>query len=241
MTEWLLLRLEAPLMSFGGVVVDEFGVTRDFPPRSLLAGLLGNAIGLHHGHCDELNRLQARLHYAVRQDVAGELVRDYQTVSLEQDHLKIDGWTTRGQVEERRGGAVATHIRYRYYLADAAYTVALALAPGEPRPNLQDLAAALAAPERPLFIGRKCCLPSTSILLGRVQADDPVGALLKCPLHHRSRPRNDRLPFWWMQEAAPARVGDPILLASDRDWRNQIHTGRRAVCRALLAVEANHD
>ncbi len=37
------LVLEAPLMSFGGVAVDNFGVIDDFPALSMLTGLLGNA------------------------------------------------------------------------------------------------------------------------------------------------------------------------------------------------------
>ena len=39
----LVLVLEAPLMSFSGVAVDNFGVIDDFPALSMLTGLLGNA------------------------------------------------------------------------------------------------------------------------------------------------------------------------------------------------------
>ena len=46
----LALRLEAPLMSFGGVLVDNRGVTEPFPTRSMLAGLIANALG--HDHRD---------------------------------------------------------------------------------------------------------------------------------------------------------------------------------------------
>ena len=41
MIEVLLLRFDAPLMSFGGPIVDQRGVTRDFPAASMLAGLIG--------------------------------------------------------------------------------------------------------------------------------------------------------------------------------------------------------
>jgi len=34
----ILLRFDAPLMSFGGVLVDEHGVTRQFPGASMLTG-----------------------------------------------------------------------------------------------------------------------------------------------------------------------------------------------------------
>jgi CRISPR-associated Cas5-like protein len=42
----LLLRLEAPLMSFGGVAIDYRGVTRTFPGCAMLTGLITNALGM---------------------------------------------------------------------------------------------------------------------------------------------------------------------------------------------------
>lgn len=42
---WLHLLLEGPLLAFGGVRVDQFGPTRDFPAASMLVGLIGNALG----------------------------------------------------------------------------------------------------------------------------------------------------------------------------------------------------
>ena len=42
MRNHLILTLEAPLMSFGGITIDHLGVTRDFPAASMLTGLLAN-------------------------------------------------------------------------------------------------------------------------------------------------------------------------------------------------------
>ena len=42
---WLILRLEAPLIAFGGVAIDHIGVIRDFPALSMLTGLFANALG----------------------------------------------------------------------------------------------------------------------------------------------------------------------------------------------------
>ena len=42
----LILRLEAPLMAFGGETIDNYGVIRRFPSASMLTGLLANALGL---------------------------------------------------------------------------------------------------------------------------------------------------------------------------------------------------
>ena len=53
-----VLRFDAPWMSFGGVVVDHHGFTERFPGRSLLTGLVANAIGLDHSDTDALQDLQ---------------------------------------------------------------------------------------------------------------------------------------------------------------------------------------
>jgi len=45
----LVLRLDAPMMSFGGVMVDQHGVIDRFPGVALLTGLIANALGWHHG------------------------------------------------------------------------------------------------------------------------------------------------------------------------------------------------
>ena len=42
----LLLRLEAPMMAFGGETIDNLGVIRWFPSLSMLNGLLANALRL---------------------------------------------------------------------------------------------------------------------------------------------------------------------------------------------------
>lgn len=64
--QFLLLRLEAPMMSFGDVSVDERGPTQAFPAKSMLTGLLGNALGYDHREAVKLESIQNRLNYAVR-------------------------------------------------------------------------------------------------------------------------------------------------------------------------------
>jgi CRISPR-associated Cas5-like protein len=39
------MRLEAPLMAFGGETIDNYGVIRDFPALSMVTGLFANALG----------------------------------------------------------------------------------------------------------------------------------------------------------------------------------------------------
>jgi hypothetical protein len=116
--------------------------------------------------------------WAAAQLGTGERLRDYHTVDLGQPHLTGTGWTTRGTAETRDGASgKATHIRHRWYLADALVLVALTLAPDNETPGLDRLAAALDCPARPLFIGRKPCLPTAPIRLGKVRVADAVAAL----------------------------------------------------------------
>lgn len=65
---WLVVRLEAPLMAFGGVAVDQVGPTRDFPSASMLTGLFANALGLHWSDRTAHQALQDRLIFGARRE-----------------------------------------------------------------------------------------------------------------------------------------------------------------------------
>jgi CRISPR system Cascade subunit CasD len=238
MARVLLMRLDAPLMSFGGPVVDNYGYTEQCPGLSMITGLLGNALGYYHGEFDRLDRLQRRLRMAVRCDKAGETLVDYQTVALGQDFLLDDcAWTTRGQTEKRGGlFSEGTHIRYRHYLADAVYTVAIRVTSDHEPPSLNELAAALNAPARPLFIGRKCCLPSSPIFLSFAEAPTLLTALETFPRMSRvsrtlEAKRPSHLEAWWdpLEEASNRQDSREIEVNDERDWANGVHTGRRFI------------
>ena len=251
----LVLRLDAPLMSFGGVAVDETRPTLEHPGRSMLTGLLANALGWVHGDFEALQRLQSRLDFAVRQDRPGRLLVDYQTVDLSQDFMG-ESWTTHGVPEKRGGASLGTHIRRPHYLADAAYTVALTLDPADESPTLDDLQAALRHPARPLFIGRKTCLPSRPLVGGqdhedRITAPSPVEALVLVPPWHSSSRDPSRFSpptatdserpgskIWWFETPVDdhpriqRQRQTPIF--DDREWRVQKHRGRRFVIEGRL-------
>jgi CRISPR system Cascade subunit CasD len=234
MIDAIVLRFDAPLMSFGGVVIDHNGFTRRFPARSMLTGMLANALGYDHRDADLLQNLQTRIEYAVREDRPGKLLGDYQTVDLSQDFMQT-GWTTRG-VAQGRAGAEATrqgtHIRLRDYLADAVYTVALALEPPEGNPDAGRLEVALRAPARPLFIGRKSCLPAEPIFLCRLHVESPRDAVIRAPLSKRAEGQRFRI---WHSAAGPQERG-ALPLTDDRDWANQIHVGRRFIVEEFIDV-----
>jgi CRISPR system Cascade subunit CasD len=222
----LLLRFDAPLISFGAPIVDQNGVVQTFPALSMLTGLLANALGWDHREGEKLGALQERIRYAARVDRRGEPLIEYQTVDLGQAFMLPEqaGWTTRGRITSRGGD---THQRYRHYRTDSIHTVSLRLL-GEDRPTLDEVAAALAEPARPLFLGRKCCLPASPVLLDVVEAESLLAALASSPRPVRADP--GPLPSsWWEGEDASAALGASRVVAvtDERDWRNQVHTGRR--------------
>lgn len=238
----IALRFEAPLMSFGGPVVDQEGVTDFFPGRSMLAGLLGNALGWEHRDHDKLDALQSSLTYAVRCDRRPKKIVDYQTVDLSQPFM-LGGWTTWGRPERRGGGsAEGTHIRFRSYLADGVYTIALSLDPRCEATTTSELRGALREPARPLFLGRKACIPSGPIYLSEQpeSADNVLDALCRIP-PPSGRTGSDAAAAYdaqWPDGLHSPAVLDHRLepVYDERDWANQIHSGRRFVRRGRIRL-----
>jgi len=239
----LILRLDAPLISFGAPIVDRHGEIQSYPALSMITGMLGNALGYDHSEFKKLQHLQERLLYASRQDRAGQQIQDYQTVDLSQDFMSDkNGWTTQGWLDKRKGGGAskATHIRLRDYRADAIHTVALTLQPPGEDPTLRDLQQAIQYPERPLFIGRKTCLPAAPLFVKRTEAPSLTQALQQASLPGRADKRS-RYPAWWPvdeerdQDQPRSDIEQPVT--DRRDWSNQIHTGERWIAHGEINVQ----
>ena len=125
---WLVMRLEAPLVSFGGVTIDHIGVIRDFPALSMLTGLFANALGWDRTESARHQALQDRLVFAARHDSEPYIgvLRDMQNADLS---IERRGWMTRGKPEERGGGSLdQVHRRQRDYHPDALVAVVVSLA-----------------------------------------------------------------------------------------------------------------
>ncbi len=234
----LILRLDAPMMSFGTVLVDQHGFIDRFPGVSMLCGLIANALGWHHKEFDLLQTLQSRISYAARWDVHPERTVDYHTVDLGQPKMREEGWTTQGEPEHRAGGPDArfgTHQRYRHYWADGLMTVALSLT-GEGTPSLDDVVHALRYPARPLFLGRKTCLPSRPLLDPQspiVEGDDLLSILIKIPIWERGDSRDD-FEACWPAELESSQRAHIRRVYDLRDWHNQLPTGSRLRAEGLI-------
>ena len=220
MIRCLLLVLEGPMLSFGVEMVDARGAIGDFPAASLLAGLLGNALGFRRSDADRLGALQQRLRFAARIDREGANFTDFQTAQLAKNDR---GWTTHGSPEGRDGGPatyLGPHLRWRDYTADKRVTVALTLERKDQSPTLDELAMALRKPARPLFLGRKSCLPARPIFEGFAEAADLLGALPPTTIATRVL----------LPDGEADMTRDERRTVTDmRDWRSGVHGGQRAV------------
>lgn len=160
----LALRLGGPLQSWGASQrLEHHRRTERAPTKSAVIGLLAAALG--RGRREPVDDLAA-LRFGVRVDRAGEVVRDYHTVSslFDEQGRFTPGW---GRLPKASGGyrSAETSIRVteRYYLADACFVAGF-----EGDPALLALAdQALLAPVFGIYLGRRSCPPDAPVNLGR--------------------------------------------------------------------------
>lgn len=240
----LVLRLDAPMISYGGVIVDQHGFVDDFPATSMLTGLAANALGWEHKDFAKLQRLQERIQFAARWDVRPEPMIDYHTVDLGQPKMigyadrqkrgdPVGGWTTRGKPDHRGGGTAAKfgiHQRYRHYWTDGLMTLVMELK-GDEQPDVDALLEAFRRPARPLFLGRKTCLPTRPLLDPRtpvIEGEDLLAILRRVPVwdrHGAAQPYDANLMACWPAEPGLQGRGRMRRVAGLRDWTNQVPAG----------------
>ena len=137
----LLLRLAAPMQSWGSSTRFKKLSTEREPTKSGIIGLIAAALGRERNQSiDDL----AALRFGVRIDQPGELLRDYHTA-------------------HHPSNEKLAFISERYYLCDAVFVVGLESDDG---PFLQEMETALQNPRFPLYLGRRSCPPSGQIVLG---------------------------------------------------------------------------
>lgn len=229
---YLVLRLEAPMVAFGDVMIDSLGPIREAPSVSAISGLLANALGINREEAERLSRLQDRLVLACRVDHCDSRFTDFQTAQL---NGKDRGWTTSGTIQERAGGAStfnSPHIRWRDYDSNVNLTVVLRLRDAVEPPTLDNIAHAIQWPARPLFLGRKCCLPSAPLFAGFSEADDAFHALhqvaLRAPTRRRAhigRDRNAGIVVTLPPDEPCPDGFETVTSTERRDWPAGVHAG----------------
>lgn len=201
----VVLRLEGPLQAWGTQGRYSIRETDSEPSKSGVLGLVGCALGMARDDAQQLDRLR-QLRMAVRVDRPGRTMRDLHTVGA---------GTFRGRPHGMWGLKDKTVVTQRYYLVDAAFTVALA---HDDHGFVEQIAQALGDPTWPLFLGRRSCVPSEPVLLGVVEGG-PAEVLLQAPL---ARGATTRLRL--VADVAPGEIGaqradDPVsFVSADRQF-----------------------
>jgi len=231
--QYAIIVLQAPMMSFGDVAVDELRPTDRFPARSMMTGLFANALGWRWQDHEALAALQDRIRCAHREEDLGSAPGGRVLNDLQTAHVSLDdvAWTTRGQPETRAGDAATYRgpvMRQRMYLQDTRVVCAVRLTSPDASPTLDDITEALNRPARALYIGRRSCMPETRLFGGLRTAENGVAALQAVPS------TGARASLRWDPEE-----GDPSVppererwIHDTRDWANGVHTGRRRVLEA---------
>lgn len=133
----LLLRLAAPLQSWGSNSKFEIRTTEKMPTKSGVVGMLAAALGLRRDA--DLSKLNV-LKFGVRADRAGEDITDFHMACSEK----------------------SSYVTYRHYLSDAVFLAGLE---GNEE-FLKQLEFALQNPRFPLFLGRRSCPPTLPLVVG---------------------------------------------------------------------------
>jgi CRISPR system Cascade subunit CasD len=149
----LLIRLSAPMQSWGTQSRFTVRDTGFEPSKSGVLGLLCAAMGIDREDDEGLQPLTL-LRMGVRVDKEGALRVDFHTA---QDIMKADG-----DKPKRPKDPKYSSLSNRYYLADAAFLVGLESAD---LPLLERIQTALQKPFWALFLGRKAFVPSEPVWL----------------------------------------------------------------------------
>ena len=218
MTPYLLLRLEAPLQSWGLHGRFSSKDTYRSPTKSGVIGLIANAMG--RDRTEPIDDL-AQCTVSIRVDREPRIEMDFQTAGSGSGEplLALHGREKIGYFapQSQRDSAKAANpiIMRRHYLADGSFVVAL----GGPPDTLTAAATAIQAPARPLYLGRRGFVPTRPIFEGIIEADEPLDALRQAPQHATEETPRLRCVL----EAEPQEADDAIP-----DLPTSFAPGRRA-------------
>lgn len=267
----LVLRFDSHMMSFGTVNIGPVIKIGKFPNASMLCGLVANSLGFYHEDFSKLQELQSRIRYAARWDswvptaisnpnhyhtlknlpakAQPYRLNEMQTTDFGQEKMTIGGWTTWKKKREERGKSSqkTTHQSYHQYWADAIVTVVVSVQ-GEGFPNLENIKESLQYPARPLFLGKKCCIPARPILDRTPiwEGENELEIIKKVPIWNRdgtvasadngkgSVNTIKRATCWPADIRVPETNYQVKHEKENRDWANRIFTGHNLRAEGII-------
>lgn len=158
--DYLVMRLYAPISSWGTLAVGEDRPTVNYPTRSAVLGLLGAALGIKRSETQKLRDLASSIGIASKTYSEGTILRDYHTIQTPNAGKGVSFFTRK---QELQSAKVETILSSRDYREDGLWVVAIWLKPEVENSNLeykfelQQLQQALKYPKFTLYLGRKSC------------------------------------------------------------------------------------
>ncbi|MFF5846365.1 type I-E CRISPR-associated protein Cas5/CasD [Streptomyces massasporeus] len=228
----LVLRLAAPLQSWGGPSHYNRRETRPQPTKSGVLGLLSAAEGRdREAPLTDLLGLQL----GVRVDQPGTLLRDYHTYSDYRGLPLLSAKANAKGQQTRTAPPKYTGVTQRFYLQDAVFVAALR----GPKALVQGLEEAVRNPVFPLSLGRRSCPPTGPVSLG-LRTDTPLDeALEEVPWQAGShRRRQARSATVSLEATIEDPDGDQLAVdvPDTYDLKTGTRFGRRAVRHLWVTV-----
>ena len=200
----LLLRLSAPMQSWGTQSNFTHRDTRREPSKSGIVGLLCAALGIPRSvsFIEDPYKQLVDLRMGVRVDREGTVRRDFHSAGM-------------GGIYKVKGGSPKKSlvISNRYYLADAKFLVGLE---GE-SDLLAELQAALQRPRWFLFLGRKAYIPAERIWLADgLRSESLEKALTQYDLLDSTASMPRRLRYVFEDPAGDVTRNDHVISFAER-------------------------
>lgn len=173
MSDYLIFRLYAPLVSWGDTAVGGTRPSADHPTRSAVIGLVAGALGLRRDDDDAQRALDNALGLAVYAWSTGRLLRDYHTIETPHQR-KGEVYRTRG--DELRATQTGVVLSQRDYRCDALFDIGLWSTSDAPRYSLATIGDALRRPVFVPYLGRKSCPPALPMNPRLLAADNCLEA-----------------------------------------------------------------
>lgn len=188
--DYLVMRLYAPLSSWGAVAIGEERPTNDHPTRGAILGLISAALGIRRDDQKQLQALADSIGMASKTYSRGTILRDYHTI---QTTAAIKGQCFHTRKQELQSAKLETILSSRDYREDGLWMVAIWLKPQNEQNSGQhdykiDLPALQQALERPkftLYLGRKSCplaMPLTPRIITTTNIKKALDTSINCLL-----------------------------------------------------------
>ena len=197
-TRWILLWFEAPLQSWGADSKFSCRDTLEFPTKSGVLGLILCALGASGKQRDLLARFADLKQTVLSFQYCKEsfyhrvsLLHDFQMVGAGYDSANL--WQKNFIPKTEKGtkpNGSGTKLTYRSYLQNATFAVLLEV----PADLTETIANALQNPVYPIYLGRRCCVPTDFVYHGEFASENEAEQAAMEYSTKKAELRNENLP-----------------------------------------------